>query len=219
MSFVATLVSQLSHRHLLKHPFYEAWSAGKLTLESLGTYAEQYYHHVVAFPSYVSATHSGCESVEGRQLLVDEDRGPQNHPELWLRFSEGVGATRGDVKGAALEPETQALINTFLDLSRASYAEGLGALFAYENQIPAVAATKIKGLKEFYGVDGEHALKFFSVQPGADVYHSETCAQLLEQLPPDEKAKAQAAAQTAAQALWAFLDGMCRVSGVECDTH
>mgnify|MGYP003476738550 CR=1 FL=1 len=40
---------QLNENHLLKHPFYQAWSTGKLSVDSLRTYACQYYHHVEAY--------------------------------------------------------------------------------------------------------------------------------------------------------------------------
>ena len=36
--------------HLLKHPFYQAWTQGTLSREALALYAEQYYQHVRAFP-------------------------------------------------------------------------------------------------------------------------------------------------------------------------
>ncbi len=40
------------------------------------------------------------------------------------------------VREQELNPETQALIDTFSKLSRRSYASGLGALYAYESQFP-----------------------------------------------------------------------------------
>src|SRR5437016_14422596 len=39
---------------LLCHPFYKAWSAGELTRNDLREYAEAYYHHVAAFPTYLA---------------------------------------------------------------------------------------------------------------------------------------------------------------------
>ena len=36
--------------HLLKHPFYKAWTEGRLSKQQLGLYAEQYYQHVRAYP-------------------------------------------------------------------------------------------------------------------------------------------------------------------------
>src|SRR5688572_14340730 len=91
-------------KHLLKHPFYTAWTKGELSLETLQGYAAQYYNHVAAFPRYLSAIHTQTQDLKTRQYLLenlnDEEAGPNNHPELWLRFSEGLGTTRAAVTGA-----------------------------------------------------------------------------------------------------------------------
>ena len=58
---ILTLNAMVEERSLLKHPFYQTWSAGGLTLERLRDYAAQYYRHVEAFPRYLSALHSRCE--------------------------------------------------------------------------------------------------------------------------------------------------------------
>lgn len=198
-------------KHLLKHPFYQAWSAGQLPLAALRTYARQYYHHVEAFPRYVSATHSNCERVENRQTLlenlIDEERGADHHPELWLRFAEALGDDRETVKKEPLLPQTRSLIDTFVSLSRSSYAEGLGALHAYESQVPTVAASKIEGLQTHYGIHSDRALEFFRVHLKADIYHAEAAARLLSELSPEERSLAEAASNRAADALWTFLDG------------
>jgi pyrroloquinoline-quinone synthase len=55
--FSKELNAKLDEFHLLKHPFYQAWNEGKLSREIIKDYAEQYYHHVKAFPRYISATH------------------------------------------------------------------------------------------------------------------------------------------------------------------
>lgn len=220
MSYTTQLRSSLAATHLLKHPFYQAWSAGKLSLDDLKLYARQYYQQVLAFPRYVSATHSNCESVAGRQVLVDnlkdEDCGPDNHPELWLRFAEGLGEDRMATKLEPMLPETRAMVETFLALTRKSYASGLGALFAYEQQVPEVATSKIDGLKKFYNVQDERTLQFFTVHQMADLYHTEAISMLLDTLPEEGKQEAQAAAQEAAKVLWGFLDGVSRETGISC---
>lgn len=212
MSFVNALSDLLTPYQLLSHPYYEAWNSGKLTRKNLQTYATQYFHHVDAFPRYVSAIHSQCGNIQDRQALlenlIDEERGPENHPELWLRFVEGMGAKREDVRKSTLFPETQQLVDTFFDLTRASYTEGLAALFAYERQIPEIARVKIEGLKKFYQVRDDRTLAFFCVHQKADVYHSQTCAQMMEKLPKELKPKAKKAALKAAKSLWKFLDGV-----------
>ena len=100
--FLKELDETIARYSLLDHPFYTAWSEGKLTKEALAEYAKQYYAHVRTFPVYLSATHSRCDDAEVRQLLlenlVDEESGADNHPELWLRFAEGLGVDRADVR-------------------------------------------------------------------------------------------------------------------------
>jgi len=211
-TFGSILIDALSPLHLLKHPYYQAWSDGCLSRNDLCKYATQYYQHVKAFPRYLSATHSHCKSIEDRQFLLenlmDEERGSENHPELWLRFVESLGATRGDaVSGEAL-PFTEKLVSTFFHRARNSYAEGLGVLFAYEHQIPEIAAFKMEALQQFYEVRDERSLSFFEVHKKADIYHTETLKALLEKLSPSEKALALEAAQDASEVLWKFLDGM-----------
>lgn len=212
-TFAEQLVSKVSPFHVLKHPFYRAWTAGKLEKESLQHYAEQYHHHVEAFPRYISATHSLTADLKTRQMLlenlVDEEKGDENHPELWLQFGEGLGQSREATLKSSPTEKTKKLVDTFMGLSRSSAEEGLGALYAYEHQVPEVAKVKIEGLKEFYGINDERTLKFFEVHKTADVYHSQAVAEIMENMTDAQKQKVEAAALEAAKALWSFLSGVC----------
>src|SRR6202522_2470904 len=49
-TLLGSLDALVEKYHLLKHPFYRAWTEGKLSKQALGLYAEQYYQHVQAFP-------------------------------------------------------------------------------------------------------------------------------------------------------------------------
>src|SRR5580658_8896806 len=77
---VAALDSLTAEMSLLKHPFYQQWTAGTLPLSRLRHYAVQYYQHVAAFPRYLSGIHARCEDLSTRQTLlenlIDEERGP-----------------------------------------------------------------------------------------------------------------------------------------------
>ena len=218
MNFTHSLISNLSGKHLLKHEFYQAWSEGTIPVETLQLYAQQYFHHVKAFPRYISATHSNCEQIENRQFLLenlnDEEQGNENHPELWLRFAEGLGTTRSEVIHSTPLPETQDLVDTFFSSCRKSYAEGLGALFAYEHQIPEIATFKIEALKKHYAVDQASTLSFFEVHRKADVFHTQTMSTLLENLTPAEQALAETAAHKTTDRLWKFLDGITKTMPV-----
>ena len=215
MRVSATIDAKVAERAMLKHPFYQAWTEGRLPLNTLRAYARQYFHHVEAFPRAVSAVHSACTDRAGRRMLAENlaeeeglGLGKQDHASLWLMFACGLGESEAGVRTQPLNPETQALIETFRSLARRSYASGLGALYAYESQFPGVAAAKIEGLIDRYGIAGEETLRFFRVHECADVEHSAVCRALLDRLPDAEKTEAIAAAEELAGALWNFLSGV-----------
>ena len=215
MSVSTAIDAKVAERAMLKHPFYQAWTEGRLPLDTLRVYARQYFHHVEAFPRAVSAVHSACEDRDGRRMLAENlaeeeglDAGKQDHATLWLMFACGLGEDEAAVRAQALNAETQALIDAFRKLSRRSYASGLGALYAYESQFPAVAAAKVEGLIERYGINDEETLRFFRVHESADVEHSDVCRRLLDRLPEDQREEAIAAGAELAGALWNFLSGV-----------
>jgi pyrroloquinoline-quinone synthase len=213
--FANNLREAVREYSMLKHPFYVAWTEGKLSKPVLAEYAKQYYAHVRAFPTYVSAVHSRCDDVSIRQQLlenlIEEERGPENHPELWLRFAAALGVAGDDVRTAELLPATKDSVSRLQSLTQSEdYRQGLAALLAYESQIPEVAQTKREGLKSFYGIDDERAVSFFRVHESIDLLHQEVELQILEehcQSPADQE-RAIATAKDSAKALWSFLDGV-----------
>ncbi|QOD38871.1 CADD family putative folate metabolism protein [Candidatus Wolbachia massiliensis] len=215
MTFVQLLNKELDDLHLLKHQFYQSWNEGKLSLEALQVYAKEYYHHVAAFPRYVSGIHSLCPNLEMRQVLlgnlIEEEQGDENHPELWQRFAEGLGVTRSDLRQSAQIKETQELVDGYFDIVRSGFAAGLGALYAYERQTPEVSKSKIEGLKKYYSINDERSLQFFTVHMDADEWHSEECANLIAGLNEEEQDKVMQGAKKGAKLLWGFLDGMMNV--------
>ena len=215
MTVSVAIDAKVAERSMLKHPFYQAWTEGRLPLDTLRDYARQYFHHVEAFPRAVSAVHSACEDRAGRRMLAENlaeeegiESGKQDHATLWMMFARGVGESEDRVRSVELNPETRGLIDTFARLSRRSYASGLGALYAYESQFPGVASAKIEGLIDRYGISDEQILRFFRVHESADVEHSAVCRSLLDRLPECERAEAVAAGEELAAALWNFLSGV-----------
>jgi len=100
------------------------------------------------------------------------------------------------------------LIENFFKNAKSSYEEGLASLYTYERQIPEIAETKIRGLKNYYGVTSKEGLEFFEVHKDADVYHRQACEKLLDGLSKDEQEKAEKSALSTAKYLWNFLTGM-----------
>ena len=210
--FSKELNKKLDKYHLLNHPFYKSWNDGKLTREIIKDYAEQYYQHVKAFPRYISATHSLCEDIEKRKILLenlqDEENRDGDHPKLWRDFAFAMGANKEEIESAKEEKFTTELIENFFKNGRSSYAEGLASLYTYERQIPEIAETKIRGLKQFYGVSSKEGLEFFEAHKAADVIHRKECEKLLDGLSDKEQEKAEQASMYTARYLWNFLSGM-----------
>ena len=210
--FSKELNKKLDEYHLLNHPFYKSWNDGKLTREIIRDYAEQYYQHVKAFPRYISATHSLCEDLNKRKILLenlqDEEKDGADHPKLWKNFALAIGAEENKIDSVKKEKFTTEMIDNFFKYGRASYAEGLASLYTYERQIPEIAETKIRGLKNHYGVSSKEGLEFFEVHKAADVYHREACEKLLDGLSKEEQIKAEKSALSTAKYLWNFLTGM-----------
>lgn len=215
MSEIVTRIqAQVATRRLLDHPFYSAWSKGELTREALQTYAAQYYHWVMAFPTWLSATHANAADFELRQEilenLIDEERGPDNHPKLWMRFCDALGLDRDAVRNVELLPETRQAIESMRTLSRwMPPAASLAALYAYESQQPEVMKTKREGLRDRYAVTSGH--EYFEVHETLDVAHSAGEAAMIEKHGADCQAEIEAAVSTALDATYTLLDGIERV--------
>ena len=150
--FINEVEKRISKNHLLNHSFYKAWNAGELEVSTIQEYAAQYFKHVSAFPRYLSAIHTNCEEISIRQELlenlVDEERGDENHPELWLRFGEGMCRSRESMVQTKTMEETQELLDIFMRLTRDQRTHiGMAALYCYESMVPEIAENKIEGVK------------------------------------------------------------------------
>jgi pyrroloquinoline-quinone synthase len=207
--------------NLLTHPFYQAWSRGELTHDDLRAYAAEYWHHVSAFPTYLSALHSRLPDSELRREvlrnLVEEegvDSGAARpHSDLWMDFAAGFGSDREAVERHPVQPEMTALLATFRSAMQApAPAAALAALYAYESKVPAIAVTKAEGLAQHYAVDDATA-RYFTLHQTADVAHAAVWRSLIEQQLAADPSTAEAAldsAERAAHALWTALDGVER---------
>ena len=138
--------------------------------------------------------------------LQDEEK-DGDHPKLWKNFAIAMGSSDKKLicKRRKIYYRTD---QNFFKNGRSSYAEGLASLYTYERQIPEIAETKIRGLKNHYGVTSKEGLEFFEVHKAADVYHRQACEKLLDDLSKEEQEKAEKSALSTAKYLWNFLTGM-----------
>jgi len=219
--FFEQIDARIARYDLLCHPFYKAWSAGRLTRDDLREYAQDYYHHVEAFPSYLAALGTRLEEGETRRAVlanmcdekgVEGGQGKESvpHAELWLDFAEGMGSSR-NLEWHSPVPEIRQLIKYFHRLaSEATPEEALAAFYAYESQVPRIAREKESGLRAMYGAD-DKTCGYFALHATADVYHARVWRGLLEKqiaAKPEAAEAALDAAENAARLLWKALDGI-----------
>jgi pyrroloquinoline-quinone synthase len=219
--FFEQMNARIAKYDLLCHPFYQAWSAGKLSRDDLREYAQEYYHHVEAFPSYLAAF--GLRLDEGdlrRAVLANlcDEKGVEGRPgkdsvphsELWLDFAEGMGSTR-NLEWHQPIPAIRQVIRHFHRVANEGTPEqALAAFYAYESQVPRIAEEKERGLREMYGAD-DKTCGYFSLHATADVYHSNIWRIQLEKriaAHPEAAEAALDAAEDAARMLWLALDGI-----------
>jgi len=219
-AFLSLLEDRIHKYDLLCHPFYQAWSSGKLTRDDLREYAEDYFVHVEAFPTYLAELGIRLEEGELRRAVLanmtDEKGGEDSfgeperaHSALWLDFVEGMGGSRFPNRKPVRE--IRELVSWFHRVaSVGTVEEALALFYAYESQVPRIAQEKDRGLRELYGAD-EKTRAYFTLHSTADVYHSTVWRQQLEKrikAKPQTAEKALAAAESAARKLWEALDGI-----------
>lgn len=226
-AFWSRFEERVAPYNLLTHPFYQAWSRGDLTRDDLREYAAEYWHHVSAFPTYLSALHSRLPDAELRREVLrnlSEEEGTDSpsarpHSDLWMDFAEGMGATRSAVESHTVQPEMTALLETFrAAMQEPTPAAAFAALYAYESKIPAIAVTKAEGLAAHYDAGPETAAgaataRYFTLHQTADVAHASVWRELINNEIASNPAAADAAlasAERSARALWTALDGVER---------
>ncbi len=212
MTTVRDLDRRVREQHLLTHPFYRAWSEGRLSRETLQEYATQYQHFESNFPRFVAGPYARMPRPQDRRVLLDnlmdeEGRSP-THPELWAQFARAIGVRR---LNAPPRPATKQLLRAYEEEAvEGSAPSGLGALYAYESQFPEIAREKSRGLRVHYGLLERPAHEFFRVHSTADVAHSASERRLLGRFlrsDPDAGTEAERGLRRSLDAWWRFLDG------------
>ncbi len=210
----------IEESHLLKHEFYQAWNEGLLSKECLKEYALNYYHHVKAFPRYLSAVHANCDEESTRKILlenlVEEEGGDPNHPKLWRQFCLSLGASEEEIDAHQPLASMRDLVETFFEISKErSTEEGVAALYAYESQIPEISRSKIDGLIKHYGMNDPKCWQYFHVHIEADELHRKEERALLEKFSDNIEASVGAVKEVLAK-LNQFLTEMMEIHPTAC---
>lgn len=213
-TLLESLDALIEKYHLLKHPFYQAWTEGKLSRQELSVYAQQYYQHVRAFPENLkqlsSRTNGDCKlnSIVNENLEEELDASA-SHPFLWRQFARALDLTEASLEEAHPLPGIAALLDTFDEVTaQGTMAQAVAAFYVYEAQVPEIAAQKIDGLRRFYNITEPRALAYFAVHQEADVRHRAAWHGWLADQKDVDSVGVLCAAERTLKALWGALDAV-----------
>ena len=96
MNVIQRIDKIIEERSLLKHPFYEMWSDGKLTQESLAGYSKEYFQLVKAVPEFMAPIiEKAPDSVVSE--LVDNQQEESDHIKPWISFAGELGISEDEL--------------------------------------------------------------------------------------------------------------------------
>jgi pyrroloquinoline-quinone synthase len=192
--------------NVLEHPFYQRWSRGELARGELAAYAGQYRHAVRALAD-AAAGAARAAGPELRPQLEAHAAEEADHVALWDEFTRAIG---GDT-AAEPYPETLACARAWTGDGGRDLLPSLVALYAIESGQPAIADTKRRGLREFYGCATGPATAYFDLHAELDREHAAAERALIEPRLADADAEALVAeAEAVLRANWELLEGVER---------
>ena len=190
MDFKQALDNKIADHNLLDHPFYQAWSAGELSIETLRAYAREYGAFIATIPN-------GWEAVGDAEIAAEEIE----HIDLWADFATGLETTVSEAE----IPQVKTLLDTANSLF-SERATALGALYAFEAQQPATAQSKLEGLKAFYQLP--KAVEPYFETHSDNEHEAEQLLESIAALPSESHATVVEACEQMSVALWNALTGI-----------
>jgi len=178
MNLIKRIDEMIEERSLLKHPFYEMWSDGKLTIESLAGYSKEYFQIVKTVPSFMTPIiKKAPESVNGE--LIDNQQEEADHVQSWIKFAGELGIAEEElIKYDGLK-KTKKAVSDLSELMN-TYDGGSCAMYAFEKEIPKISQTKLDGMEKFYGMSSDDATEYFKLHTEADIRHTTVWRNILE---------------------------------------
>lgn len=161
MTVLSTLDPLIAQQSLLKHPFYQKWSKGELTLDDLRVYAKEYFHLVERIPGIVARVRDRATDSNFKAQISENMREEQEHVELWKKFAASLGVSEQDLMEHRASPTVRAAVASLESLAEEGLEQGIVAMYAMEAELPKIAATKKQGLCDFYDLRSDDAHVYF----------------------------------------------------------
>ena len=198
---IDVLIEQYS---LLKHPFYQSWSAGTLTKDMLAGYTKEYYQLVKAVPVFAGMILANSpmalkKEVEGVYLEEKE------HIEFWERFARSLDVNVDTLQSYEGMEKTNAAVAKMTDAAQ-DFSTASAIMYAFEKEIPVISKTKLEWLKEFYAMTSPDATDYFVIHSEADIRHAALWRDVLDGMPAEKHAALLAVAKLSLEGQNEVLD-------------
>jgi len=177
-SIIKKINELIEEKSLLKHPFYQMWSDGKLSLYSLTGYSKEYFQLVKEVPRFMSAIIEQAPDSVVSELTANQQE-EMEHIKPWIRFAGALGVNEEELNQYnGLEKTRQAVseLSSLMD----NYEGGSCAMYTFEKEIPKISQIKLDGLAEFYGITSEEATEYFKLHTEADIRHAAAWRNILD---------------------------------------
>ncbi len=183
MNIIKRIDEMIEERSLLKYPFYQMWSDGKLLQESLTGYSKEYFQLVKAVPSFMTPIIEKAPDSVISELIANQQE-ESDHVQLWIDFAGELGVSEDELTSYTGLTKTCKAVSDLNELMN-TYEGGACAMYAFEKEIPKISQTKLDGLAEFYGMTSDKATEYFKLHTEADIRHTASWRNILEKSSTD----------------------------------
>ena len=178
MNLIPKIDQIIEERSLLKHPFYEMWSDGKLTQESLAGYSKEYFQLVKAVPEFMTPIIEKAPNSVITELTENQQE-ESDHIKPWISFAGELGVSNDELISYSGLDKTKKAVSDLSELMT-TFDGGACAMYAFEKEIPKISQTKLDGLSEFYQITNDNATEYFKLHTEADIRHTASWRNILE---------------------------------------
>ncbi len=183
MNIIKRIDAMIEERSLLKHPFYQMWSDGKLAQESLAGYSKEYFQLVKVVPSFMAPIIEQAPDSVVSELIANQQE-ESDHVKPWINFAGELGVSEDELIPYTGLTKTRKAVSDLSELMN-TYEGGACAMYAFEKEIPKISQTKLDGLAEFYGMTSNEATEYFKLHTEADIRHAALWRNILEKSSTD----------------------------------
>lgn len=176
-NLIKKIDEMIEERSLLKHPFYQMWSDGKLTIESLAGYSKEYFQLVKEVPNFMEPIIQQAPDYVKSELISNQNE-ESEHIVPWKKFASSLGVNESELESYSGLKKTRDAV-TLLSSLMNNYHSGSCAMYAFEKEIPKISQTKLDGLAKFYGISNDDATKYFKLHTEADIRHAASWRNIL----------------------------------------